>query len=185
MSAALSVFDRARLNKLGSDETLVDVRRRGATPAQLEELYRTHFERYSRVASAICRDPELGRDAVQAAFVTAVRERRSFRGTGLLQAWVWRIVVNEARRLARQPRLEPLEAAPEPEANGCREDPLGLRLWIAALPDRQREVLFLRYYADLDYRTVADVLGIEVGTVSATLSAAHQALRKRLEEVRR
>jgi hypothetical protein len=45
-----------------------------------------------------------------------------------------------------------------------------LRVWIAALPDRQREVLFLRYYADLDYRTVADVLGIAVGTVSATLS---------------
>jgi RNA polymerase sigma-70 factor, ECF subfamily len=161
------------------------VRRKGATPAQLEELYRAHFERYSRVASAICRDPELGRDAVQSAFATAVRERRSFRGTGPLQAWVWRIVINEARRLARQPRLEPLEVAPDRGTNGRPDDPFGMRLWIAALPDRQREVLFLRYYADLDYRAVADVLGIEVGTVSATLSAAHQALRIRLEEVRR
>jgi RNA polymerase sigma factor (sigma-70 family) len=53
------------------------------------------------------------------------------------------------------------------------------------LPDRQREAVFLRYYADLDYRTVAAVLGVEVGTVSATLSAAHRTLRKRLEEVRR
>jgi RNA polymerase sigma factor (sigma-70 family) len=53
------------------------------------------------------------------------------------------------------------------------------------LPSRQREALFLRYYADLDYRTVAEVLGIEVGTVSATLNAAHQALRRRLEEVGR
>jgi DNA-directed RNA polymerase specialized sigma24 family protein len=43
----------------------------------------------------------------------------------------------------------------------------------------------LRYYADLDYRAIADVLGIEVGTVSATLSAAHQSLRKRLQEVKR
>jgi RNA polymerase sigma factor (sigma-70 family) len=161
------------------------VRRKGATPAQLEELYRTRFERFSRVASAICRDPELGRDAVQTAFVVAVRERRSFRGTGALEAWVWRIVVNEARRLARKPRLERLEVATEAGANGRPDDPLGLRPWIAALPDRQREALFLRYYADLDYRTIAEVLGVEVGTVSATLSAAHQALRKRLEEVRR
>jgi RNA polymerase sigma-70 factor, ECF subfamily len=160
------------------------VRRKGATRAQLEDLYRRHFERYSRVASAICRDPELGRDAVQSAFATAVRERHSFRGTGRLDGWVWRIVINEARHLSRQPRLEPLDVAPDSEANGRREDPYGVRAWIAALPDRQREVLFLRYYADLDYRTVADVLGIEVGTVSATLSAAHQALRKRLEEVR-
>jgi RNA polymerase sigma factor (sigma-70 family) len=161
------------------------VRRKGATPAQLEELYRTRFERFSRVASAICRDPELGRDAVQTAFVVAVRERRSFRGTGSLEAWVWRIVVNEARRLAREPQLERLEVATEAGANGRPDDPLGLRPWIAALPDRQREALFLRYYADLDYRTIAEILGVEVGTVSATLSAAHQALRKRLEEVRR
>jgi RNA polymerase sigma-70 factor (ECF subfamily) len=161
------------------------VRRKGATPAQLEALYRTRFERFSRVASAICADPELGRDAVQSAFVIAVRQRRSFRGSGPLDAWVWRIVINEARRLARQPRPESLDRAPEPGTNGQPDDSYGLRPWIAALPDRQRETLFLRYYADLDYRTVADVLGIEVGTVSATLSAAHQTLRKRLEEVRR
>ena len=161
------------------------MRLRGATPAELEKLYRTRFERYSRVASAICGDAELGRDAVQAAFVAAVRKRRSFRGSGPLDAWVWRIVVNEARRLAREPRVESLSSAPEVATNGRGDDPLGLRPWIAALPARQREALFLRYYADLDYRTVADVLGVEVGTVSATLSAAHQNLRKRLEEVRR
>jgi DNA-directed RNA polymerase specialized sigma24 family protein len=45
--------------------------------------------------------------------------------------------------------------------------------------------LFLRYYADLEYRAIADILDIEIGTVSATLNAAHQTLRKRLKEVRR
>jgi DNA-directed RNA polymerase specialized sigma24 family protein len=43
--------------------------------------------------------------------------------------------------------------------------------------------VFLRYYADLDYRAIATALGIEVGTVSATLSAAHTALRRSLKEV--
>lgn len=159
--------------------------RKGATPTQLEQLYCSRFEHFSRVASAICRDPELGRDAVQTAFTTALRVRRSFRGVGPLEAWVWRIVVNEARRLAREPRPEAIDRGVEVASNGQGDDPLGLRAWIATLPDRQREAVFLRYYADLDYRTVADVLGIEVGTVSATLSAAHRTLRKRLEEVRR
>jgi RNA polymerase sigma factor (sigma-70 family) len=54
---------------------------------------------------------------------------------------------------------------------------------VAALPERQRDAIFLRYYADLEYRQIALVLGVEVGTVSATLAAAHQALRERLEEV--
>lgn len=161
------------------------MRRKGATPGQLEALYRHRFEHFARVASAICGDLDRGRDAVQTAFTTAVRERRSFRGSGPIEAWVWRIVVNEARRIAREPRLAPVEAAQEETANGSRGDPFGIRASVAALPERQREALFLRYYADLDYRTIADVLGVEVGTVSATLNAAHRALRQTLEEVPR
>ncbi len=60
-----------------------------------------------------------------------------------------------------------------------------VRRWIARLPERQRLAVFLRYYADLDYRSIGAALEIEPGTVSATLSAAHSALRRQLEEVRR
>jgi RNA polymerase sigma factor (sigma-70 family) len=161
------------------------VRRKGATPAQLEALYLERFEHFARVAAAICGDLDRGRDAVQAGFTAAVRERRSFRGTGSLEAWVWRIVVNEARRIAREPQLEPLLPEDLGSANGQPDEGGGLRAHIAALPDRQREALFLRYYADLDYRTIAEVLGIEVGTVSATLSAAHRTLRRNIQEVPR
>jgi RNA polymerase sigma factor (sigma-70 family) len=161
------------------------VRRKGATPAQLEALYHQRFGYFARVAAAICGDLDRGRDAVQAAFAAAVRERRSFRGTGPLEAWVWRIVVNEARRIAREPSAERLDVADLGTGNGQPDDVIGLRAHIAALPERQREILFLRYYADLDYRTIAQVLGIEVGTVSAALSAAHRTLRRNIEEVPR
>ncbi len=73
----------------------------------------------------------------------------------------------------------------EPSTNGHPVDELGLRAWIAVLPERQRDVVFLRYYADLDYRTIAQLLELEVGTVSATLSAVHTKLRKALKEVER
>jgi len=159
---------------------------RGATPAQLEALYRARFAYFVRVAVAICGDSDRGRDVVQNAFIAAIRHRRSFRGDAPLEAWVWRIVVNEARRAA----LEPVAAPPsdEPESmnghGGDDRDPHGIRRWVAALPDRQREAIFLRYFADLDYGTIAEALGIEVGTVSATLGAAHRSLRKNLQEVR-
>jgi RNA polymerase sigma factor (sigma-70 family) len=58
-----------------------------------------------------------------------------------------------------------------------------LRGLVGDLPERQRLALFLRYYADLDYREIARILGTEVGTVGATLNKAHAALRKRLVEV--
>jgi len=43
-------------------------------------------------------------------------------------------------------------------------------------------VLFLRYYADLDYLRIAQILGVRTGTVSASLHAAHKTLRHALEE---
>jgi RNA polymerase sigma factor (sigma-70 family) len=54
---------------------------------------------------------------------------------------------------------------------------------IARLPERQRLIVFLRYYADLDYRSIAAALGVEVGTISAALASAHTAIRKALQEV--
>jgi RNA polymerase sigma factor (sigma-70 family) len=162
------------------------VRPRGATTEELEHLYRSRFETFLRVATAITHDSDVGRDAVQTAFVSAVRRRRSFRGSGGgLDAWLWTIVLREARRLARAERHLPLdqvreEAEATTNGNGI-SDWNGIRRYISALPQRQREAIFLRYFADLDYRTIARVLEVEPGTVSATLSAAHQALRKRLE----
>lgn len=150
---------------------------------QLERLYRERYAHFVRVAAAITGDADSGRDAVQSGFAQAVRRRRSFRGTGPLEAWVWRIVVNEARRVRRTE--PPAAPAPEPSTNGRASDDLGVRAWVAALPRRQRETVFLRYYADLEYGAIAELLGIEVGTVSATLSAAHATLRKHAEEVGR
>jgi len=52
------------------------------------------------------------------------------------------------------------------------------------LTERQREVVFLRYYADLDYAAIAAALAISSGTVGAILNSAHNTLRQALQEVR-
>lgn len=166
--------------------TLGSVIPRGASTEELEQLYRSRFERFLRVATAITRDSDRGRDAVQAAFVSAIRGRRSFRGSGGgLDAWLWTIVLREARRLAGAERhlsLDQVGEEAQVATNGSDgSDWDGIRRYIGALPQRQREAIFLRYFADLDYRTIARVLEVEPGTVSATLNAAHQTLRKRLE----
>jgi RNA polymerase sigma factor (sigma-70 family) len=60
-----------------------------------------------------------------------------------------------------------------------------VRAWVSSLPERQRLVVFLRYFADLDYRSIAAALDVEVGTVSATLAAAHASLRRSHEKALR
>ena len=152
---------------------------------ELEDLYRRCFTRYLRVAVAIAGDDELAREAVQEAFAAAIRHRRSFRGEGPLEAWVWRAVVNEARKGRRAPSSLELDDAALAAPNGSQPGGSDLGALIALLPERQRLALFLRYYADLDYRSIAEALEIEVGTVSATLSSAHASLRRSLKEVPR
>jgi DNA-directed RNA polymerase specialized sigma24 family protein len=143
---------------------------------ELEDFYRSNLAELRRVATAIAGDRELGCDAVQEAFARAVRKRRSFRGTGTLEAWIWRIVVNAARD-ARRRRPERARPA-EPSTNGhAPVIPLDL------LTERQREIVFLHYYADLDYAAIAEALEISPGTVGATLNAARRTLRAALEEV--
>jgi DNA-directed RNA polymerase specialized sigma24 family protein len=143
---------------------------------ELEALYRAKLPEFRRVAAAIAGDRELGRDAVQEAFARAVRRRRDFRGSGSLEAWVWRIVVNAARDARRRTAASPppIETATNGHAPVLTLDPL---------TERQREIVFLHYYADLDYAAIAEALEISAGTVGATLNAARRTLRQALEEV--
>jgi RNA polymerase sigma-70 factor (ECF subfamily) len=154
---------------------------RGASIAELERVYRADFLRFVRVATAIAGDEESGADAVHDAFVQAVKARRSYRGEGPLAAWVWRMVVNAAKKRAQISRQ--VESAERVEHENGFGDPV--RSVIAALPERQRLVLFLRYYADLEYEAIAATLDISPGTVGATLNAAHAALRSSLKEAQR
>jgi RNA polymerase sigma-70 factor, ECF subfamily len=150
--------------------------------AAIEAAYRAGFSRFLRVAIAVLGDKEAALDAVQEGFARAIRSRRSFRGEGPLDAWLWRLVLNAARDIRAKPTTQALAGADKPAAQNGSHHP-DLPESIGRLPPRQRLVLFLRYYADLDYRTIASVLEVEVGTVSATLNAAHAALRRMLEEV--
>ncbi len=147
----------------------------------LERLYRSRHRHFVDVARAITGDSERAAEAVQDGFADAIRSRRSFRGDGPLEAWVWRAVVNAARKAARRPSIE--LAAIDSDELAAPVAVAEMAPFVAALPERQRLIVFLRYYADLDYRSIAAALEVEVGTVSATLAAAHRSIRRALEEV--
>ena len=146
---------------------------------QIETVYRDEFGRFYRVAFAIVRDEGLAWDAVQEGFAGAIRGQSGFRGEAPLGAWLWRSVVNAAVKVSKQRRTDlPLLGVPEPQV----EEPSPPdRVELGDLSERQRLIVFLRYYADLDERTIGVILGIKRGTVSATLHAALTTLRQNLE----
>ena len=153
-----------------------------ATITAIESVYRGQYRRFVRVAEGMVGDRERAHDAVQEAFARAIRGRFTFRGEGSLEAWLWRTLANvcadERRSLAR---TAPPGAAGT--ANGDEHELRELRVAVAALPERQRLILFLRYFADLDYETIAVATGVERGTVAATLHQARASLGRALKEV--
>ena len=152
----------------------------GVCWSQIESLYRAQFRQFERVARAITGDRDSAVEAVQEGFADALRHSAQWTGRGQLEGWVWRCVVNRARKARRRP-VSTLPAEERVTNDGPGAAELGVRL--AALPERQRLVVFLRYFADLEYREIATALGVETGTVSATLHAAHAKLREGYKEV--
>jgi DNA-directed RNA polymerase specialized sigma24 family protein len=148
----------------------------------IEAVYRERGRDFFRFALARTGSPELAQDAVQEGFARAIKARRSFRGTGSLDAWVARCVINAAHDLVEQQRRPTEPGGDSDYADGPGPDRT-VRAAIRALPPRQREALFLRFYLDFDYASIAEVLDIEVGTVSATLHAARASLAQALKEV--
>lgn len=122
------------------------------------------------------------REATDEAFTRAVARWPRVRAMQHPRAWTYRVAVNALRRTLRR-------RAREHELRSHHRDlappPVPMpEVWsaVAALPDRQRLAVVLRYVADLSEPQVADVMGVSRGTVASTLSHARVALAEALPE---
>lgn len=131
-----------------------------------------------RTAYLITRDWATAEDAAQEGFIRAYRALGSFRPGSPFAPWLYRIVVNEARRaVARAGRVptEPLDperlgAAPGPERKA--------ELWAAvdSLDEDHRLVLILKYFKGFAEAEIAAILELRQSTVKSRLYVARQRL---------
>jgi RNA polymerase sigma-70 factor (ECF subfamily) len=182
-----------RLGGVYSLEEVADIRNArqrfpdGATVHEIEMVYLSRFNEFCSVANAILHDRERAKDAVQDAFVSALGRRGQWRGEGSLDSWLWKAVLNAARDRRRKQEAIPVSDSTagsrlEPSASfdGSVADTGVVVDALTGLTERQRLVIFLRYYGDLDYGQIAETLGIKPGTVAATIHQAQEHLRHRL-----
>ena len=145
----------------------------------LEQLYRDRYRTFRDVLAGVVGSHDLAREVVQEAFARALCNRRRFRGEGSLEAWVWRIALNVALKTRRDLRREwELDREVPASPSGTDWD---VRSAVQALPPRRRLAIFLRYFADLSYAEIADVMGVAEGTVAAALAQARAELSRHLE----
>ena len=146
----------------------------GPRDAEIEELYRRRHGAFQTMLASVTGSVEGARDVVQEAFARALRDQRSFRGDGSLEGWVWRIAFRVALGSKGSRELS-VDEVPEVEFVEPTHDP-ALAAAMRELPPQRRLAVFLRYFADLSYGEIGEVLGIAEGTVAATLSQAHAQL---------
>ena len=168
-------------------------RLRAGETAAFEELVITYQHRVFGVALRMLGNAAEAQEVAQEAFLRAHRGLAEFRGDAKLSTWLYAIAarlclsrLGEAhRRLVRADETA-LARVPDPEADPARhleedEREAALRRAITELSDDRRMVVVLRDLEGLPYEEIAEILGLELGTVRSRLHRARLDLKGKLE----
>ena len=156
-------------------------------PVPLEVAYREHYRSLVRLASILVDEVGTCEELVQEAFVNAWRTGGAA-DADRLPAYLRSAVLNGARSHLRKVgvRRRHLQAVPDPSVSAehhavAEDETRRVLAALRTLPDRQREVLTLRFYLDLSEAEIADTLGISKGSVKTHAHRGLAALEARLE----
>jgi RNA polymerase sigma factor (sigma-70 family) len=162
---------------------------------RFEAVVLPHLDAAYRFARWLSRSPDDADDIAQEAILRAFRGFDALRGPDV-KAWLLTIVrnchltaVKQQQRRAFVPLPEEqdtqdgpamIATTPDPESSSIRRDEeRTLDRLMSALPEEHREVLVLREIEEMDYREIASVTNIPIGTVMSRLARARAALKAR------
>jgi len=152
-----------------------------------EMIIRTHSRVLFAITYGILRNREEAEDAVQDALVKAWKSRWRVRDPKKFPAWLTMIARHRARDVFRKRRHVPLSddmTKPlEQEAatnTGTESLDRHVHSALAALPEIYRSALMLRYFEEMDYRTIENTLGLSNGALRGILGRALASMRKQL-----
>lgn len=135
-------------------------------------------------------DRYLAEEITQDTMLKVWQQAGSFRMDGHLRAWLFRVARNNAIDYMRKKRPVMEELGPSMPSNGLRPEREAERTWLAGelgaslveLPLAYREVIVLRYFHQMGYHEISQILQIPVGTVKSRISYALNRLTKILRD---
>jgi RNA polymerase sigma-70 factor (ECF subfamily) len=156
-----------------------------APATDLDTLYDASYRRLVVQLYAICGDLADAEDAVQEAFVAALRKRSQLAGVDNPEAWLRTVALNQLRQGWRHAavvrRYQP--KVPGPQAGvDIGPEHVAIVTALAEVDDGQRQVVVLHYLADLGTADIAAELGIAEGTVKSRLHRARATLAPLLDD---
>lgn len=166
----------------------------GSAHKAFEVLLRSYSEQIYWQVRNLVGNHDDANDIVQNVFIKAWNNLHNFRGEAKLSTWLYKIAVNESLNFIKKENSRKLQTEDLPEdaadsfiAN-IKSDPyfdgdelqLQLQGAVAALPDKQRLVFTMRYFEEMKYEEISEVLGTSVGALKASY---HHAVKKITESL--
>ena len=132
-------------------------------------------------------------DVLQETFLRAYRHLDSFKGDSKLSTWLYKIATNEVLRFIEKHKqtmvaLDDLERqyAYEVQDSGSDDDTAEQLVWlqkaIRHLPEKQRLVFNLRYYDELEYAEISEILNTQVETLKTNFHYAKENIKKYIQK---
>ncbi len=162
--------------------------------AEVAELFETHFDLVVRYIAVRIGNIDQAEDMASETFTRAIRAVDSYKDTGApMRAWIFRIahnlIVDHLRKKTSSPAPVPLDELTSPPVEDRltdllerKEDIQQLREDMTCLNEVQRQVLALRFGAELTSEQVGQILGKRPGAVREMQSAAIKKLRQIMED---
>ncbi len=152
-----------------------------------ERLIEEYADRIYNLALRITGNRADAEDSMQEAFLSAYRAWSTFRGHSSRSTWLYRIAVNEALTLLRRRGGAPVPMdesllIPVPDGCGAVAERLAVQSALARVRQDHRAILVLRFWEDLSYEEIAEVLGISLPVMKMRLKRAKEEFRTWYED---
>jgi RNA polymerase sigma-70 factor (ECF subfamily) len=154
--------------------------------AEFARRVREHQAMVYSIAWHCLRDRAAAEETAQDVFLELHRRREELEADGHLKNWLRKVTMNRCIDQARRRKLRPrigIEDIPEPSVTAEPGDPLlrdALQRLVAALPQKWRMVVVLRYQEDMEPAEIAELIGAPLGTVKSQLHRALSVLREKM-----
>jgi len=177
---------------MNDDALIQQLRNENSRNFAFRQLMLQEQEKIYRLVRRMVVDHDDTNDLVQATFIKVFENIHDFEGKSRLSTWIYRIAVNEALNFLRHKRRKmfipivdverQLSGKIDTGSNFCGDEiEKKLQKAILTLPEKQRLVFNMRYYENIKYDEMSEILGTSVGALKASYHIAEEKIEKILK----
>lgn len=169
------------------EEKLLIKQAKGGDKGALLQLVMVKKSEYYKLAYVYMKNEDDTLDAMQDMIITLYENIHKLKKEDAFYSWSKTILVNSCKTILKKKNkiifLEDIEEEAVYETHENSEDKIVLEKYLSKLSSNHQEVIRLRYFLDLDYETIGQILKIPLGTVKSRINVAMKNLRESVERM--